>query len=135
MKQILGQTLVAATLAAGPNTAHDYTVKIVSSDKVNYHCEPNQITVRSGDTITWVNTQDMAANVAATIAAKRIPKGGEAFISGELKDNGDRWSYRFQQSGTYVYNCSSDPNATPGVVTVDRSSAAFEMENVDKQAR
>lgn len=133
MKQILGQTILAATLAASPNTAHNYTVKIVSTDKVNYHCEPNQITIRSGDSITWVNMQDMAYTASAKLVATRIPKGGQGFVSTELRENGDRWSYSFPTSGTYIYSCGSDPNAAPGVITVDRSSAPFEMENVDRR--
>lgn len=133
MKQILGQAIVGTMLAASPATAHDYTVKIVSPDKVNYHCEPSQITIRSGDSISWVLMQDMADNITAKVVAKRIPKGGDNFVSSDLDRKDDNWSNRFRDSGTYVYSCSSDPNAAPGVITVDRSSAPFEMENVDKR--
>lgn len=100
--------------------AKEYTVKMVShAEKGTYAFVPNEITVKSGDTVTWVNAQDDMHNVMS----ESVPKGVEPFESPMLEKNGQKWSRTFTQSGTYAFHCH--PHAAAGMrgtVIVDRPS-------------
>jgi plastocyanin len=68
---------------------------------------PNPITVSRGDTVTWVNTD----NVTHTSTAD-----GNAFSSGNIAPGGS-FRQTFQTAGSFTYHCAIHPNMV-GTVTV-----------------
>ena len=60
---------------------------------------PSMITVRKGDTVTWVNKDPFPHTVTA--AGK--------FDSKSIAANG-KWSYRATQAGDFDYICTFHPN-------------------------
>jgi plastocyanin len=115
--------------AAGAQAA-EYTVKMVTdTDKRTYTFEPRKLTIKSGDTVTWVNTSDDIHNVMA----ESIPKTAEAFTSPDLEKKDQKWSYTFKQSGTYRYHCHPHhQNGMAGAIIVDKPSKADEVKDVAK---
>jgi len=90
----------AATAALAKPTAH--TVEI---DGVKY--VPATLTVKRGDTVTWVNKDPFPHTVTAPGAfdSKDIPVGG-------------KWKYVARKAGTYDYICTYHPNMK-GVLKVE----------------
>ena len=127
MKYIMEQTILSLLLT-NPNPAA-YTVQVDPPGyNWNYHYAPQSLTIRAGDTVTWVNMQDSEHN----IVLERAPKDAEYFESQPLKKIRDRWSYQFTMSGTYVYYCNTHPDSESAVIIVDRPSMPFQMHDVEK---
>lgn len=132
MKKILLSftTISALTLSMFSNAySEEYIVKMISKgDKGTYYFEPKDITVKSGDTITWVNIQDDMHNAVTS----SVPKGAESFEGPMLLKKGQKWSYTLKKSGTYNYHCH--PHAAfgmVGIITVDRPSKPEEIQDGD----
>ncbi len=90
---LLGATLTAAGLAPVV-AAGDTAVKID-----NFAFGPEQLTVKVGTTVTWVNEDDIPHTVVAT---------NKAFRSKAL-DTEDKYSFTFTAPGSYEYFCSLHP--------------------------
>lgn len=116
----------ALTTAHAAN-AKEYTIKMVThEDKSAYAFEPNEITIQSGDTVTWVNAQDDMHNVMS----ESLPKGVKAFESPMLEKKGQKWSYTFTQSGSYAFHCHPHAGAgMRGTVIVDQPSKPEEAQS------
>ena len=97
--------LVAAAIAASPARAADTEVKID-----NFTFNPQQITVKAGTTVTWVNHDD----IPHTVTSKTM-----AFKSKAL-DTDDKFSFTFATPGTYPYFCALHPHMT-GTIVVEAS--------------
>jgi len=128
MKHLFKSILVMGALMLSSNAmAETYIVKMVTDyDKGAYYFEPKDLTIKSGDTVTWINVQDDMHNAVADA----VPKGAEKFESPMLEEEGQSWSYTFTQSGTYSYHCH--PHAAMGMVgtiIVDRPSTPDEMDS------
>ena len=83
-----------------------------STNKVtiaNMAFSPSQITVNKGDTVTWTNNDSTAHSVNET----DNQKGPD---SGDLNP-GDKYSFTFDQTGTFKYRCNLHPEML-GTVTV-----------------
>jgi plastocyanin len=93
--------LVAAAIAAGAAKAEDTQVKID-----NFTFNPQQITVKSGTTVTWTNGDD----IPHTVTSKTM-----VFKSNAL-DTGDKFSFTFTTPGTYAYFCALHPHMTGSIV-------------------
>lgn len=124
-------TILAASLIpllAAPAQAANYTVKMVTSgDKGSYYFDPKQLTIHSGDTVTWLNTEDDTHNVMA----ETVPAGAESFMSPMLEGKGKKWSYTFTKPGTYSYHCH--PHAANGMqatIIVDHPSEKSDTKEV-----
>jgi plastocyanin len=71
---------------------------------------PREITIRSGDTVTWRNNSKETHTVTAdpARAAKKdhvsMPQGAKPFHSGEILP-GKTWRMAFTVPGTYKYVC------------------------------
>lgn len=118
--------LSAALLAiASEANAAEYTIKMVShADKAAYAFEPNKLTIKSGDTVTWINAQDDTHNVMS----ESTPKGAKPFESPMLEKQGQSWSYVFTQSGTYSFHCHPHADAgMRGEIIVDTPSPSGEQ--------
>ena len=64
------------------------------------------LTVAAGTTVTWTNRDDIPHTVVAV---------DKSFKSKAL-DTDDRFSYRFDNTGTFPYFCSIHPHMTGKVV-------------------
>lgn len=128
MKYIMEQTILSLLLTNPSPVAHTVQVD-PGSYNWNYHFAPQSITIKSGDTVTWVN---MYGN-EHDIVLQRARVGAEYFESPVLENSRDKWSYQFTTSGTYVYRCNIHPDSAPAVIIVDRPSQPFEMRDVEEQ--
>ena len=94
--------LVAASIAAAsPAPAADIEVKID-----NFTFNPQQITVKAGDTVIWINHDD----IPHTVTSKTM-----AFRS-KAMDTDDKFSVTFATPGSYAYFCALHPHMTGTIV-------------------
>ncbi len=68
--------------------------------------DPQEITVKVGDTVTWVNQDAPKHDVVAD--------NGE--FKSSLFDKGQSFSFTFTAPGTYPYHCSIHPGMTGTVI-------------------
>ena len=101
----LGAMALAVAMAA-PARADDVAMKID-----NFTFNPQQITVKAGTTVLWINGDD----IPHTVTSKTI-----AFRSKAL-DTDDKFSFTFATPGKYDYFCSLHPHMT-GMIVVEASS-------------
>ena len=90
-----------AIAAASPARAATIEVKI---DNFTYN--PKQVTVKAGDTVTWVNHDD----IPHTVTSKTM-----VFRSKAL-DSDDKFSFTFTAPGSFDYFCSLHPMMTGTIV-------------------
>jgi len=93
--------VVAAVVAASPVRAENIEVKID-----NFTFNPQQITVKAGDTVIWVNHDD----IPHTVTSKTM-----AFRS-KAMDTDDKFSFTFATPGKFDYFCSLHPHMTGTIV-------------------
>jgi plastocyanin len=103
MVRLFAFCVVAAIAAASPAYAATVEVKID-----NFVFNPQQITVHAGDTVTWVNHDD----IPHTVTSKTL-----AFRSKAL-DSDDKFSFTFTAPGSFPYFCSLHPHMT-GMIVVE----------------
>ena len=103
----LGVIILLVAVAGSPVRASDIEVKID-----NFTFNPKQVTVKAGDTITWVNHDDIPHTVTSQT---------QAFRSKAL-DTDDKFSFTFATPGTYPYFCALHPQMT-GTIVVEASAA------------
>ena len=88
------------SLGAGPDAAPTVIIK-------NLAFLPDTITVKVGDTVTWVNADDRDHTVL-----------GDGLRSGNIKP-GRTWSMKFTKAGKYTYGCTYHPRMRGTVVVKD----------------
>jgi amicyanin len=101
MVRLLTVCVVALVAAANPARAATIEVKID-----NFTFNPKQVTVHAGDTVTWVNHDD----IPHTVTSKTM-----AFRSKAL-DSDDKFSFTFAAPGSFDYFCSLHPMMTGTIV-------------------
>jgi amicyanin len=94
--------LIAATMAVA-SQAQAATVEVKID---NFTFNPQQITVKAGDTVTWVNHDD----IPHTVTSKTM-----AFRS-KAMDSDDKFSFTFTTPGKFDYFCSLHPHMTGTIV-------------------
>lgn len=72
----------------------------------NRSYDPQTVTVRVGDTVTWVNEDAPRHDVVAD--------NGE--FASQLFDAGQTFSFTFTEAGTYPYHCSIHPGMDGTVI-------------------
>jgi plastocyanin len=72
----------------------------------NRSYDPKSVTIKVGDTVTWVNEDAPQHDVVAD--------GGE--FKSDLFDKGQSFSHTFTTTGTYPYHCSIHPGMTGTVI-------------------
>jgi plastocyanin len=106
-RRVLGAALLGAALAAAGLApvvaAGDTTVKID-----NFAFAPEQLTVKAGTTVTWINQDDIPHTVVAT---------SRAFRSQAL-DTEDKFSFTFTTPGSYEYFCTLHPHMKAMITVV-----------------
>jgi len=85
-----------------PTSANAVTIQ-------NFAFLPGDITIKKGTTVTWTNNDSTAHSVNET----DNQKGPD---SGDLNP-GDKYSFNFDQTGTFKYRCNLHPEML-GTVTV-----------------
>ena len=98
--------VVAAIAATSPARAAEIEVKIE-----NFTFNPQQITVKAGDTVTWVNHDD----IPHTVTSKTL------LFRSKAMDTDDKFSFTFAKPGSYPYFCSLHPHMT-GTIVVEAAA-------------
>jgi amicyanin len=97
--------VVVALAALAPFVASAQVAQIeVTID--NFKFNPMQLTVKAGDTVKWVNRDD----IPHTVASQTMPFRSKAM------DTNDTVSFTFTKPGTYAYFCSLHPMMTGSIV-------------------
>lgn len=84
----------------------------VSTDAVtiqNFAFSPASITVKKGSTVTWTNNDATGHTVTES--------DGQTGPASQLLSNGQKYSFTFNQTGTFRYHCTIHSEMT-GTVTV-----------------
>ena len=93
--------VAAAMTVASPARAATIEVKID-----NFTFNPQQITVKAGDTVIWVNHDD----IPHTVTSKTLVFRSKAM------DTEDKFSFTFATPGKFDYFCSLHPHMTGTIV-------------------
>lgn len=117
---VVGAAAVAAALALLPDPAKAASTPLVikMSDKQPFY-SPEKVTIKSGETVEWINKGDTVHSVSTEASEAQnpkdvsIPAGAPAFDSGFLPPGG-KYDYTFKVPGTYHYFCL--PHEKAGMV-------------------
>jgi plastocyanin len=101
-------TWLASPQVAAQGQAQSVTIQ-------NFAFTPASITVTPGTTVTWTNKDNTAHTVTAD--------SGNGPNSGQLQQ-GQTYSFTFQQAGTYAYHCTIHPEMKATVVVSSSSSGS-----------
>jgi plastocyanin len=97
-----GSGTTPTTVATG-SAGSGSTVQVIMSNKAY---DPATVTIKVGDTVTWVNQDSPQHDVVAD--------NGE--FKSSLFDKGGTFSFTFTKAGTYPYHCSIHPGMNGTVV-------------------
>jgi plastocyanin len=106
---VLAASLLAFGLLTACNGSSTPATTAGSGHQVimtNRSYDPREITVKVGDTVTWVNQDAPKHDVVAN--------NGE--FKSTLFDKGQSFSFTFTKAGTYPYYCSIHPGMTGTVI-------------------
>lgn len=98
------------TDAYGERNAVEVAEKSVTVEMEDIQFHPQGIRVKPGTTVTWVNKDPIIHNVRQ-IESK--------FLSQDVMEEGDTFSYTFEEPGTYRYQCTYHHPNQNGVVIVE----------------
>lgn len=93
--QILTEKPVAAAEAPADTV-------VINIAKMKY--EQPEVTIKAGQTVTWVNTEAMPHNVAFQAGVV-----GDAKMDGAMMKKDQSYSITFNESGTFDYHCTPHP--------------------------
>jgi plastocyanin len=107
---VLMVTLVALSGCTQSNTQTNSSSNLGPNQIAiqNFAFNPSTLTVKAGTTVTWTNLDSTNHPVASDTGV---------FNSGTL-NNGQSYSYTFNQTGSYPYHCTVHPSMT-GTITVE----------------
>lgn len=106
-KLLLLLSLVSAVTAA------EYSIDIAG-----FTYEPASLTILEGDTVTWLNLDQVPHTATADDAS---------WDSGTL-NHGESWSHTFETAGVWDYYCVIHPSMT-GVIIVEADSSDIEPDS------
>jgi plastocyanin len=95
---------VLAVVGSFPAASNQAAGTEVQIDQFTF--APQQVTVKAGTTVTWINDDDAPHTIASST---------KLFKSKPL-DTKDKFSFTFTTPGTYEYFCSLHPHMTGAVV-------------------
>ena len=101
--------LIVAACTSAPTEDTSDTASSSPSNAVsieNNTFTPETLTIKVGETVTWMNNDSVMHNVVA-----------DEFSSDNLS-NGDSFEFTFEEAGTYTYICSIHP-AMSGEIIVE----------------
>ena len=99
---------LGATGAIGQQLAGTKSVEI---DIVNFAFTPKTLTVARGTAVTWDNKDEEPHNIV------NVPSGGQPRVfRSQAVDGGEKYSFVFNEQGTYQYICSIHPHMEGTIV-------------------
>lgn len=78
-------------------------------DIVNFEFEPETLTIQVGTTVTWENTA----------STSHTSNSDEALWGSGTLNQGDEFSFTFEEAGTFSYFCTFHPDAMKGTIVVE----------------
>ena len=72
----------------------------------NFTFNPQQVTIKAGDTVTWINHDD----IPHTVTSKTL------LFRSKAMDTDDKFSFTFATPGSFPYFCSLHPHMTGSIV-------------------
>ena len=105
---LIAAALGAALVLAGPLAASAAESPMVRID--NFTFNPPTLTVPKGTTVTWLNADDIPHKVAGSDRPWKSP----------VMDTDERFSFTFDDPGTFAYFCSLHPHMTGTIVVTER---------------
>src|SRR5205807_6393100 len=99
--------LALASVLPAAARAADMEVKID-----NFTFGPQQLTVKAGTTVTWINRDDIPHTVVST-----------GHFRSKALDTDDKYSFTFTTPGTYQYFCGLHPHMQ-GTVVVEAATGS-----------
>ena len=106
--RLAAAVLGAALGLAGPFAATAAEPPMVRID--NFTFNPPVLTVPKGTVVTWLNADDIPHKVAGSDRSWKSP----------VMDTDERFSFTFDDPGTYAYFCSLHPHMTGTIVVTER---------------
>ena len=108
MKRLILAAMLAATLPLGLSVAPALSAPAAAPmvHISNFTFAPQALKIRAGQTVIWVNDDDIPHSVVAV---------DKAFRS-KVLDTGERSSFTFAHAGTYAYFCGLHPHMTGSVI-------------------
>ena len=105
---VLGVSLVLMSGAVGrPSVAHAQEKPATHEVSIdNFSFTPMEMTISKGTEVTWVNKDDVPHTIVSV---------DHKFKSKAL-DTDEKFSFTFQDAGTYEYFCSVHPKMTGKIV-------------------
>lgn len=104
---LIGLGAIGASLRSSTvNTPEKSSSTEVKID--NFSFGPATLTVPVGTTVAWANHDDIAHNVVSTDDRKTFKS--------KVLDTDERFSYTFNNAGTFSYFCSIHPKMTGKVI-------------------
>jgi plastocyanin len=77
-----GNAQAHATASGAAPTVHE--VQMVQTDDGNYRYIPDELTIKVGDTVRWINVSGGPHNVHFKPGDKPLPSGAEAFLKNAM---------------------------------------------------
>jgi len=74
---------------------------------IDFAFQPDEITIKKGETITWTNQDEEQHTVTSD-------EGTE--LDSELLSNGQTYSHTFNEAGTFPYHCTPHPFMTAKII-------------------
>ncbi len=106
LTRILALGAMTIVALAAPAWSADVEVKID-----NFTFNPQQVTVKAGDTVTWVNHDD----IPHTVTSKTF------IFKSQAMDTDEKFSFTFATPGSFLYFCSLHPHMT-GTIVVEAAA-------------
>jgi pseudoazurin len=101
---LLLSSLVVSDESSPAASNSNHMVNVVGDETIGrMYFEPNVLFINPGDTVTWINRDDVEHDVITF--PDGYPEGAKAFQSPLLKHAGEQWSHLFAKEGTYEYHC------------------------------
>jgi plastocyanin len=102
--------LLLALVSALPGTAHAATLEVKID---NFTFGPQKLTVKVGDTVTWVNQDDIPHTVVST-----------GHFRSKALDTEDKYAFTFTTAGTFEYFCGLHPHMQGSIVVETATGSA-----------
>jgi amicyanin len=106
MRNILAVTAIQAFVLAASGLPTLVQAAESSVTIANFTFAPQQVTVKTGTTITWINQDDIPHAIASSVK----------IFKSQVLDTDEKFSFTFTTPGTYEYFCSLHPHMTGKIV-------------------